>query len=1117
MSCRSCGALLPDGSQFCHQCGAPQPAHCIACGHTNPPDSRFCGQCRAKLSPMVLKHSSRPTTAEVLPQQPCRGSTGASAERRLLTIMFCDLVGSTVLSTSLDPEDLREVIVGYHARVTEVASQHSGFVAKYMGDGVLVYFGYPQAQEDDPERAVRAGLDIIDAIGRLQHPVQGLQVRLGIATGLVVVGDLIGSGASAEQAVVGETPNLAARLQASAAPNTVVIDETTHRLAGRLFDYADVGPIEAKGFPKPIPAWRVIESAIVESRFEALHSGKTPLIGREEELELLLKRWDLARRGEGRVVLIGGEPGIGKSRLIAALRDRLASEARVLRYFCSPQHTDTALYPVRNWLERSALFVPSDSPDQRREKLEKLLDHLSADAYKRSALAELLNLPVMEQPDFVQSFEKRKESALVAVIDYFEGLANDRPILALWEDVHWLDEVSHGLLDRLVKRVRNLPVLLVLTFRPGFSPPWIGQAHVTLQFLNRLSVKQGTALIGNLVGDHVLRPEQVDQLLARADGVPLYLEELTKTLIETITVGIPPADDSPEGSTSLPTTLQGALMARLDRHLSAKNLAQIGAVAGREFSYRLLEVVSGRPAHEVREGLSRLVNSEVVFVQGHPPDATYSFRHALLQEAAQNSLLKARRRVLHTAVADFLASTEEPVFPEVIARHYSLGETSDRAIVWWRRAGEAAFKLGANTQAIMFYRRAIELIRKLPLSESSKQAELECCLALRLPVLALTDRRSDEVRDVLMRALTLSEELGARDQTIDVLYGLYLIAFNRGQLIGSLDIATRLSSLADEEGTDHARILATRALGTCLFAKGQFEEAIGYLQTAASDTLRGRNSSGPRTLIHAGLISTTYLGWAWLITGQTANGRQALAFARTYADDAKSDVMMRLAVHNNLALAFFSAGDHVSVQCHANAAMEVLKQIDRTDFASGIPHLFHHAVGAFPSNDVWATEDTARDFIRSQHIELGAYLEAPALYAVAALRLIQRGNPAAGAALLDDALGAARATEERWYEAELLRLKAETALQAGLIDGPEAIRLIMQARELARAQNAKLFELRSAISLAQLWRTQSRRGKKIHELLTPLLDQFGTDGDLPEVAEARILLDQAFSSHSPSS
>ncbi len=1066
---------------------------------------------------MHQKNLPQPTSPEDLLRQPSSNLARASAERRLLTVMFCDLVDSTALSTSLDPEDLREVIARYHARVAEVASQHSGFVAKYMGDGVLVYFGYPQAREDDPERAIQAGLDIIDATGRLEFPFQRLQVRVGLATGLVVVGDLIGSGASAEQAVVGETPNLAARLQGSAAPNTVVIDETTHRLTGRLFDYADVGPIEAKGFSKPIPAWRVIGSAPVESRFEALHSGQTPLIGREEELELLLKRWDVAKRGEGRVVLIGGEPGIGKSRLIAALRDRLADEARVLRYFCSPQHTDTALYPVRNWLERSAVFIPSDSPDQKRAKLSMLLDQFLPDGHRKSALAELLNLPPSGQPDPVQGLERRKELVLTAVTGHLEALTQDGPVLSLWEDVHWLDEASQALLDRLVQRVQDLPVLLVLTFRPEFSPPSTGQAHVTLQFLNRLSAKQGIALIGNLAGDHVLRPEQIEHLLARADGVPLYLEELTKTLIETAPglVSGDPSVDGEQGPATLPTTLQGALMARLDRHLTAKDLAQIGAVAGREFSYRLLEAVSGTASREIQEGLSRLVSSEVVFAQGHPPDATYSFRHALLQEAAYNSLLRARRRALHVAVADFLASSENPVIPEVVARHYSLGEASDRAIMWWRRAGETAFKMGANTQAVIFYRRAIELIRKLPPTDSTKRTELDCCLALRLPILALTDRRSDEVHDVLMRALTLSEELGARDQAIDVLYGLYLIAFNRGQLTRAFAMATRLSNLADEEGTHYARVLAARALGTCLFSKGQFEEAIGYLHNAASDTLKGRSTSAQRTLIHAGLISTTYLGWAWLITGQTASGRQALAMARTYADDAQSDVMMRLAVHNNLALAHFSAGDHVLVQRHAEAAMEVLKQIDRTDFASGIPNLLHHTAGASPTNDVWASEETARDFIRSQHIELGAYLEAPTLYAAAALKLAQRDNPAAGAALLDDALETARATEERWYEAELLRLKAEAALEAGLIDQHQAVQFLGQAGETARAQHAKLFELRSAISLARVWRTQSGRGGEIHGMLKPLLDRFATEGDPPELAEAQILLDEALSSHSP--
>ncbi len=491
----------------------------------------------------------------------------AEAERRQLTVMFCDLVGSTPLSTRFDPEDLREVIGAYHRCVADTVARFAGFVAKYMGDGVLVYFGYPEAHEDDAERAVRAGLAVVNAVGRLATP-EPLNVRLGIATGIAVVGDLIGEGAAQERGVVGETPNLAARLQALAAANTLVIAEATRRQIGGLFDLADLGPQALAGFAEPQPAWRVIGESGVLSRFEALRSGETPLVGRGEEIELLTRRWQQAKTGEGRVVLISGEPGIGKSRLTAALSEQIGAEPHTrLRYFCSPHHQDSALYPFIARLERAAGFVRDDTANARLGKLRTLLVPGARDDDDIALLSELLSLPSYAA-DLNLSPQRKREKLFEAVLDQLAAVARRQPVLMVFEDAHWIDPTSRELLDLTVDRVRQLPVLLAITFRPEFQPPWGGRAHVASLALNRLGERDGEALVQTLAGNAALTPDIVAEIVERTDGVPLFVEELTKAVLESAAQGDRMAGvlvATSLAAQSVPATLHASLMARLDR------------------------------------------------------------------------------------------------------------------------------------------------------------------------------------------------------------------------------------------------------------------------------------------------------------------------------------------------------------------------------------------------------------------------------------------------------------------------------------------------------------------------------------------------------------------------
>ncbi len=702
MNCLVCGAAASaDAGRFCTRCGAALGQRCPDCGRDNPPGAAFCAECGVRLA------------ADGEPQG--AAAPRSDVERRQLTVLFCDLVGSTPLAAALDPEDMRQLMAAYQRCCAEVVGALDGHVAKYLGDGVLAFFGYPQAQEGDAERAVRAGLQLIEAVAALPPPAGlgpelRLEARIGVATGLVVVGDLIGAGAAKEEAVVGETPNLAARLQALAEPGSLLISARTRRLIGDLFECVDLGEQPLKGFAQPVPVSRVLAVRRVD-RFAALRAGAlTPLVGREQEILLLGERWREAAAGEGQVVVLAGEPGIGKSRIVMALQEQLAAQPHtLLRFQCLPYYRNSPLQPVIDELERATAIHRDDDSAAKLDKLARHLAPLEAAAAAGAALlpllAGLLSIPTGERaPAVALSPQRRKAKTLAALDARLRGLAAQAPALIVFEDVHWIDPTSRELLEQLVDAAHLLPALVVITQRPAELPLRFNQANLTALGLSRLSRRQGSLMIERMTAGRPLPDELVERIVERADGVPLFIEELTKSVLEQVAERDGrAAAGAAAGGFPIPESLQDSLTARLDRLGRAKEVAQIAAVIGREFSYELLAAVAPLAEAELRAALARLVETELVFCRGEPPDALYTFKHALVQETAYHAVLRERREELHARIARTLAADFPEVLesrPELIAYHCTEAGLDEEAVEFWREAGERAISRSAAPEAV---------------------------------------------------------------------------------------------------------------------------------------------------------------------------------------------------------------------------------------------------------------------------------------------------------------------------------------------------------------------------------------------------------------------------------
>jgi class 3 adenylate cyclase/predicted ATPase len=1046
---------------------------------------------------------------------PSAAAVSGDAERRQLTVMFCDLVGSTGLSARLDPEDLREVIAAYHRAVAEVVRVFDGFVAKYMGDGVLAYFGYPRAHEDDAERAIRAGLGVVDAVGRLDSKSVALQARIGIATGLVVVGDLIGQGSAQEQSVVGETPNLAARLQALAEPNAVVIAASTRRLVGDLFEYSDLGTLEVKGIDLPVPAWQVLQPSIVESRFEALRgSALSPLIGRDDEIHLLLRRWARAKAGDGQAVLISGEPGIGKSRLTAAVVERLQGEPHFrLRYFCSPYRQDSALFPFIDQLGRAAGFARDDISLAKLEKLESLLARAAAPPEDVALLADLLSLPPSERwPLPNLSSPRKKQRTLEALIRQLQGLARQQPVLMVFEDAHWIDPTSRELLDLTVDNLRALPVLLLITFRPEFQPPWTGLPQVTMLALSRLDRRDRTALVAQISADRALPGEVVEQIVERTDGVPLFVEELTKTVLES---GLLHAEadryvlDRALTPLAIPTTLRDSLMARLDRLDSVKRVAQIGAAIGREFPYTLLRIVSGVYEDELQTALGRLVASELVFERGTPPDAVYSFKHALIQDTAHGSLLRSARQQLHARIAEALETHFPEAIetqPEILAQHYAEAGLVEKSIASWGTAGRRSAARSAMSEAAAQLQKGLDQLALLPVTPERQRQELEFCSSLAAAFYAVRGVAAPETGQAYGRARKLCEQLDFPSEFLNVLWGESRYHAYRGRLDLALRLDGEMLTLSRQRNDSSGLISSLLTSGHNLMYSGRFSAARLQLEEALAleEAVALHDPNFYRSIVHLGTHVVTlraYLGNTLFILGYPDQ-----ALARTNAAIAEARGLAR----QNFFATSLAVGTRLLSLVGDNAALaERADELVALATEQGFPHWRAQGTiyrGCAKVKNGKVAEGTA--VLRAgsaAYRAAGSELFVPHYLDLQGTACEIAGQTEEAMSLLDEALLLIERTGERWLEAELNRHKGELLVRQGHTEAAE--KLYQKGLRISQEQEAKLWELRAVASLARLRRDQGRRAEA-RNLLAPIYGWFTEGFDTPDLKDAKTLLDE---------
>ncbi len=1025
----------------------------------------------------------------------------SDAERRQLTVMFCDLVGSTQLSQELDPEDLREVMRRYQDAVSGAVARYGGHVAKFLGDGVLAYFGWPQAYEDQAERAVRTGLDAVAAVQTVRLGERILRARIGIATGQVVVGDLVGTAATDAQAITGETPNLAARLQGIADAGQVVIGVATRLLVGKTFELDALGRHELKGFSSTVPAWAVTGESAVESRFEASHAGALArLVGREHELGLLLARWELAKNGESQVMLLSGEAGIGKSRMLRGLRDAIEGERHFhLRYQCTPHHTNSAFYPIIQRLERAAGFLAEDAGETRLDKLEALLKPTADDVQSVAPLfAALLSLPGEDRYGPLDLTPQHlRDRTVVALIEQILALSRQRPVLFAFEDAHWIDPSTEVLIGEIMSRMADAAVFMLITHRPEYMPPWTRHSHETSMTLSRLSRSQGAEIVADIGGGD-LSQSMIDRIIARADGIPLYVEELAKSVAES-------EKDDQNLDEHIPETLQASLIARLDRLGDAKKIAQVGAVIGREFAYSLLANVVQTPAVELEELLSNLVRSELVFQRGSPPEAVYIFKHALVQDSAYDSLLRSARQRIHGEVAHTLRRAFQSVAdsePELLAHHFAVAGDVETAIDFYIKAGQAAAATCAYSEAETHLKKGLAMTPTLA-GPGAMEKELTLQTSLGPIVMATKGYASKEAQEAYQRADELCQIIDDPHRQFQVLIGLRYIFGVGGAYQGALDAGNRAVDLAEQLGGPIHVAQAHSSLAHTLCCIGDYSGAKEHIDRALDAYEPAQHADHVKLSgLDPGIFGLGTAAWVYWFLGYPD---QALCFAEkgiAIASDFDNP-QSREQAFRACAITQLLRREHDAALKNAEAANSISQEngLRQPEAMVQVPRGWALTMGGDGDQAIERIRRGLKDILAT-----GAKAQWTYFIGTLAQCCLHDDRLEEGLLVVDEAISNILDRDDRIWEAEIYRLKGEFLHKRG--DAAAEIELYFQkALDAARTQSAKSWELRAATSLARLWQGQEKN-KEARDLLQPVYDWFTEGFDTPDLIDAKALSDE---------
>ena len=1032
------------------------------------------------------------------------------AERRQITALSCELACVEAAAGGTGLEDLHETVGDFRRCVSETAARHAGVVYRHLGNNALVLFGYPEACEHDGEHAVHAGLELCAAIGDLR-PAARVRCRIGIATGVVIIGEVGEGDAPRDREIVGDVPNIAARLLASAQPDTVAIGSATRRLIGDLFDCRELAAIDANGGSAPMRCWQVLAESRNESRFEALRPETlTPFVGRAEEIEFLLRRWRRAKSGEGQAVLLAGEPGIGKSRLAAVLSEELRDELHSrLRCFCSPYHAASPLYPAIAQLGHAAKFGREDDDAAKREKLAALLARTAATAEETELVGELLSLPPGEGGAAVRGLAPRpkKERIFAALLRQLASLAQEAPVVMLFEDTQWADPSSIELLDRVIERIANLPVLLLVTFRPEFDPPWANLPHVASLALARLGRRETVQLAEQAAGGKPLPDEIIDRIADHADGVPLAVEELTRSVIESGLVRnaahrwvlggpLPPF--------AIPATLRASLAERLDRVATARPVAEIGAAIGRQFSYELVQAVSGASDDELQATLALLVEGGLVHQRGAPPDAVYSFKHALVQDAAKERLLRDARRQLHVQIADALEIRYPELMetqPEVLAQHYAEAGLVEKSVTYWRKAGRRSAGRSAMAEAAMQLQKGLDQLACLPDTPERQRQELEFLSALGAVLTAAQGHGAPAAGRAYARARELWEQLDFPSEFIHIPYGQSRNHLYRSELDLALRTNEDLLRLSRQRNDPAGLVLGHYASGLDLLVAGGFVSSRSHLEEMlALYNPVSHHSPVHQAGFHAQVGSRAYLGNVLFCLGYPD---QALAQSTLAIAEAR-----RLAHSPSLAAGLAIGARLLSLTGNDAALNGQADELVALSTEQSFP--LWVALGTIYRGWVKVKDCDGAEGISLMRSALTTYRATetevwmPHFIALLAGACAIARRPEEGLVLLEEALQIAERSGERWFAAELNRQKGRLLLCQGYAEAAEE--LYRKALGIAREQEAKLWELRAAASLAGLRRDQGRRAEA-RDLLAPVYGWFTEGFDTRDLTEAKALLD----------